>query len=75
MIHAKRKNNTVAAKAQIRVIKKGGISNVEMPAIVNKLPAKEVSRQMTATIMNWISDLKSRKIEETRLATERFQRT
>lgn len=63
----------MATKAKIRVIKKGEIRGAEMPAVVNKLPRKRSSRQMTATIMNWISDLKSRKIEESRLATQRLQ--
>lgn len=72
MIHAKAKNKTVAVKAQIRVIKKGGIGDVEIAAVVKKVPKNEVARQMAKTIMNWISDFESRKIDEKRLATARF---
>ena len=75
MIQANGKNNTVATKAQIRVIKKGGISDVEMPAVIKKVPKNEVARRMARTIMTWISDIGSRKVEETRLARARFLHT
>ena len=72
MIHAKEKNNAAAAKVQVRVIKKGGISDVGMPAVIKKVPKNEAARQMAKTIMNWVREVESRKIEENRLATARF---
>lgn len=72
MIQVNGKNNTVAAKAQIRVIKKGGISEVGLPTEVKKVPKNETARRMARTIMTWISDIESRKVKETRIATARF---
>lgn len=75
MIHTSRKQNTIAEKAKIRVIKKGEISPaVEMSVFSDLVPKKEGTRQMVAKVLNWIRDLETRKREETRLATERFQR-
>lgn len=72
MIHTKSKNNT-AAKAEIRVIKKGEISRIEQPLSVNKQSKKQSARQLVATVMNWVSDFETHKLEETRAAMERFQ--
>lgn len=67
MIHTNNKENTVAVKAKIRVIKKGEISRAEMPIFVSKQPKKEVARQLAATVRNWVSDLETRKLDEARL--------
>ena len=72
MIHAKvRKNTGAATTAKIRVIKKG--ETRKMPTLISKQPNKDVARQMVATVMNWVKDFESRRIEETRMAIERFQ--
>ena len=73
MTHTKSKKNAADAKAEIRVIKKAEISRVEETIFVDKQPKKEVARQLAATVMNWVSDFEARKLEETRLAIERFQ--
>lgn len=73
MIHTKSKKNAAEAKAEIRVVKKGEISRVEESIFVHRQPKKEVARQLAATVMNWVSDFEARKLEETRLAIERFQ--
>ena len=73
MIHAKdRKNTGAATGAKIRVIKKGETSKVFTS--VSKQSKNDAARQMVATVMNWVKDFESRRIEETRLAMERFQR-
>lgn len=74
MTHKKSKKNAAAAKAEIRVIKKAEIGRMEKAiAVVNDQPKKEGARRVVATVMNWISDLETRKLEETRLAIERLQ--
>lgn len=73
MIHTNSKKKTAAAKAEIRVIKKAEIGTMEKHLSVNKQPEKEGARQLVATVMNWVSDFETRKLEETRLAIERFQ--
>ena len=74
MTHKKSKKNAAAAKAEIRVIKKAEIGRTEKAITgVNDLRKKEGARRLVATVMNWISDLETRKLEETRLAMERFQ--
>ena len=73
MINAKdRKNPGAATGAKIRVIKKGESRKVPTP--VSKRSKNDAARQMVATVMNWVKDFESRRIEETRLAMERFQR-
>ena len=73
MIHTKSKKKSAAAKAEVRVIKKADIGALEKPFSVNKQPEKEGACQLVATVMNWVSDFEIRKLEETRLAIERFQ--
>ena len=74
MTHAKSKKNAAAAKAEIRVIKKAEIGRTENSiARVTDQRKREGARRLAATVMNWISDLETRKLEETRLAMERFQ--
>ena len=70
MVHAKERKNTAEATAKIRVIKKADVG--ELVPVSNR-PKKEVARRMVETVMNWVSDFQTRKIEETRLAMERFQ--
>ena len=73
MIHKKGGKNAAAAKAEVKVIKKAEIDTIEKSLPVNKDPKKEGARQLVATVMNWVSDFETRKLEETRLAIERFQ--
>ena len=67
------KDKPAAAKAKIRIIKKAEIGLMKDPFSVNKHPEKEGTGQLVATVMNWVSDFETRKLEETRLAIERFQ--
>jgi len=73
MIHAKGSKTTVGTTSKIRVIKKGQTRKVKVPTFVNKQSKNEVARRMVATVMNWVSDFETRKLEETGLAIERFQ--
>jgi hypothetical protein len=73
MIHAKVRKNTAAAMPKIRVVKKGAVSSGVKCDRGKERPKKEVARQLVATVMTWISDFETRKIEETRLAVDRFQ--
>ncbi|HMJ08384.1 MAG TPA: hypothetical protein VK468_05230, partial [Pyrinomonadaceae bacterium] len=58
---------------EIIVIKKGEIRMGEKPVSTTKQPKKEAACQLVATVMNWVRDFETRKLEETRLAIERFQ--
>ena len=74
MTHTKSKKNPAGAKAEIRVIKKAEIGRTEKAiAGVNDQRQKEGEPGLVVTVMNWISDLETRKLEEARLAMERFQ--
>jgi hypothetical protein len=73
MSHTNSKKKPAAAKAEIRIIKKADIGTMEKPLSVSRHPAKEGARQLVATVMNWVSDFETRKLEETRLAIERLQ--
>jgi hypothetical protein len=72
MIHTNGKKKPAAAKAEIRIIKKADIGTMEKPLSVSRQPEKEGACQLVATVMNWVSDFETRKLEETRLAIERF---
>lgn len=72
MIHTK-SNKISGAKTEVKVIKKAGMGTMEKPFSVNKRPEKEGERQLVATVMNWVSDFETRRVEEIRLAIERFQ--
>ena len=60
------------AKAKVKVIKKSVLKNVEMPAQVEKKPAKVAAREMVSTDSNWVSDFKQRRREETKQTLEKF---
>ncbi len=62
------------AKTKIRVIKKGERNPLlEKITFVERQPNKEAARRMITTVMDWVSDFQDRKLEETRIAIERFQ--
>ncbi len=65
----------MSTKGKIKVIKKGEVKNIEVPASIEKNEKKskqESARQMVSTVTNWVSDFQIRKREETKVAIEQF---
>lgn len=62
----------MSTKGKIKVIKKGEIRNIEVPAVIEKRSKQESARQMVSTVTNWVSDFQIRKREETKIAIEQF---
>ena len=73
MLHTKNKKHTSAAKARIRVIKRAEIGGMKRPVSADKQLETEETRQMVATVLNWVSDLEARKLDETSLAVAMFR--
>lgn len=63
----------MSIKSGIRVIKKSEMNKVDMLTSVKRDPKKDAAVEMVRTVMNWVNDLKSRKLEETRHADKQFQ--
>lgn len=49
------------------------MNKVDMLTSVKRDPKKDAAVEMVRTVMNWVNDLKSRKLEETRHADKQFQ--
>jgi hypothetical protein len=65
----------MSTKTEIRVIKKCDLNRIAEIAVVEHKPKTDASGDMVRNVMNWVNDLKDRKLEETRLATGRFHQT
>lgn len=59
-------------KLKIKVIKKGESKPVVKPAVNEKTSKRQAARDMVANVTGWVSDLQTRKREETRLAFEQL---
>jgi hypothetical protein len=60
-------------KLKIKVIKKGESKPEAKPVVVSESRSKrQAAREMVANVTGWVSDLKTRKHEETRLAFEQL---
>ena len=62
----------MTAKAKIKVIKKGEITNTEKPTVEEKKEAQDSKRDMVSTVTNWVSDFQQRRRDETKQAFEKF---
>jgi hypothetical protein len=62
----------MTAKAKIKVIKKGEITNVEKPLKNEEKQSQASARVMVSTVSNWVNDFQQRRREETKQAIEKF---
>jgi len=62
----------MADKLKIKVIKKGEPKPVVKPAVNENRTKRQAARDMVANVTGWVSDLQTRKREETRLAFEQL---
>jgi hypothetical protein len=59
-------------KLKIKVIKKGESKPAVKPVSNEKSSKRQAARDMVANVTGWVSDLQTRKREETRLAFEQL---
>ncbi len=62
----------MTSKLKIRVIKKGESKPVVKPAESENRSKRQAARDMVSNVTGWVSDLQTRKREETRLAFEQL---
>lgn len=62
----------MADKLKVKVIKKGEPKVVVKPVVSEKTSKRQAARDMVANVTGWVSDLQTRKREETRLAFEQL---
>lgn len=62
----------MADKLKIKVIKKGETKPIAKPAANENRSKRQAARDMVANVTGWVSDLQTRKREETRLAFEQL---
>jgi hypothetical protein len=58
--------------SKIKVIKKGDAKPAPEPAPVKPVSKKAAAREMVSTVSDWVSDLKRRKQDETKMTLEAF---
>jgi hypothetical protein len=56
-------------KPKVKVIKK---DDIKAPVKAKVKSRRAVAREMVSTVTNWVSDIQSRKRDETRVAIEKF---
>ena len=59
-------------KTKIKVIKKGEAKPEPKPVVSESRSKRQAAREMVANVTGWVSDLQTRKREETRLAFEQL---
>jgi len=59
-------------KLKIKVIKKGEAKPVVKPVPNENRTKRQAAREMVSNVTGWVSDLQTRKREETRLAFEQL---
>jgi hypothetical protein len=59
-------------KLKVKVIKKGEAKAVVTPVVSESRSKRQAAREMVANVTGWVSDLQTRKREETRLAFEQL---
>ena len=62
----------MADKLKIKVIKKGETKPIVKPPANENRSKRQAARDMVANVTGWVSDLQTRKREETRLAFEQL---
>lgn len=59
-------------KGKIKVIKKGEMKPEVKPVVSESRSKRQAAREMVSNVAGWVSDLQTRKREETRLAFEQL---
>lgn len=59
-------------KPKIKVIKKGEVKPETKPVVSESRSKRQAAREMVANVSGWVSDLRTRKREETRMAIEQL---
>ena len=59
-------------KLKVKVIKKGEAKQVVKPVVNEGRSKRQAAREIVANVTGWVSDLQTRKREETRLAFEQL---
>ncbi len=59
-------------KGKIKVIKKGESKPEVKPVVSESRSKRQAAREMVSNVTGWVSDLQTRKREETRLAFEQL---
>ena len=59
-------------KLKIKVIKKGETKSEPKQAVNESRSRRQAAREMVSNVTGWVSDLQTRKREETRLAFEQL---
>ena len=59
-------------KAKIKVIKKGETKEAVKPVVSENRSKRQAAREMVSNVTGWVSDLQTRKREETRMAFEQL---
>lgn len=62
----------MTSKLKIKVIKKGESKPEAKPVTNENRTKRQAAREMVANVSGWVSDLQTRKREETRLAIEQL---
>jgi hypothetical protein len=62
----------MANKLKVKVIKKGEAKPEVKPVVNDSRSKRQAARDIVANVTGWVSDLQSRKREETRLAFEQL---
>lgn len=62
----------MANKPKVKIIKKGEVKPTAKPAENENRSKRQAARDMVANVTGWVSDLQTRKREETRLAFEQL---
>ncbi len=62
----------MTSKLKIKVIKKGETKPVAKPVVSESRSKRQAAREMVSNVTGWVSDLQTRKREETRLAFEQL---
>jgi len=62
----------MTSKLKVKVIKKGESKPAVKPAVNENRSKRQAARDMVSNVTGWVSDLQTRKREETRLAFEQL---
>lgn len=71
-IKNKERELEMANKPKVKVIKKGDVKPAAKPVENENRSKRQAARDMVANVTGWVSDLQTRKREETRLAFEQL---
>lgn len=59
-------------KLKIKIIKKGEKKAVSQPVVNDTRSKRQAAREIVSNVTGWVSDIQTRKREETRIAIEKL---